>query len=34
LNSGALPAPIDVVENRTVSATLGRDSLNKSVFAG
>ena len=27
LNSGALPAPIDVVENRTVSATLGQDSL-------
>lgn len=34
LNSGALPAPIDVVENRTVSATLGTDSLIKSVRAG
>jgi protein-export membrane protein SecD len=34
LNSGALPAPIDVVENRTVSATLGQDSLEKSVRAG
>ena len=34
LNSGALPAPIDVVENRTVSATLGQDSLNKSLRAG
>ncbi len=34
LNSGALPAPIDVVENRTVSATLGNDSLVKSVRAG
>ncbi len=34
LNSGALPAPLDVVENRTVSATLGADSLNQSLFAG
>ncbi len=34
LNSGALPAPIDVVENRTVSATLGEDSLNQSLRAG
>ncbi len=34
LNSGALPAPIDVVENRTVSATLGQDSLVKSLHAG
>jgi protein-export membrane protein SecD len=34
LNSGALPAPIDVVENRTVSATLGADSLAKSLRAG
>jgi SecD/SecF fusion protein len=34
LNSGALPAPIDVVENRTVSATLGTDSLVKSLRAG
>lgn len=34
LNSGALPAPIDVVENRTVSATLGADSLAQSLKAG
>jgi len=34
LNSGALPAPIDVVENRTVSATLGADSLAQSLRAG
>lgn len=34
LNSGALPAPIDVVENRTVSATLGQDSLTQSLRAG
>lgn len=34
LNSGALPAPLDVVENRTVSATLGADSLRQSLYAG
>ena len=34
LNSGALPAPIDIVENRTVSATLGQDSLTQSLRAG
>jgi protein-export membrane protein SecD len=34
LNSGALPAPIDIVENRTVSATLGADSLRQSLRAG
>jgi protein-export membrane protein SecD len=34
LNSGALPAPIDVVENRTISATLGEDSLRQSLNAG
>jgi len=34
LNAGALPVPIDVVENRTVSATLGADSIRKSLFAG
>ena len=34
LNSGALPAPLDVVENRTVSATLGQESLGQSLMAG
>ena len=34
LNSAALPAPIDIIENRTVSATLGNDSLVKSLRAG
>ncbi len=34
LNSGALPAPLDVVENRSVSATLGAESLNQSLLAG
>ena len=34
LNAGALPIPLDVEENRTVSATLGKDSLVKSMWAG
>jgi preprotein translocase subunit SecD len=34
LNSGALPAPVRVIEERTVGATLGQDSVNKSLLAG
>ncbi|CAD5940295.1 Protein translocase subunit SecD [Planktothrix tepida] len=34
LRGGALPVPVEIVENRTVGATLGRDSINKSVYAG
>jgi preprotein translocase subunit SecD len=34
LNAGALPIPLDVEENRTVSATLGKDSLVRSMWAG
>lgn len=34
LNSGALPAPVKVVEQRTIGATLGTESINKSVLAG
>jgi preprotein translocase subunit SecD len=34
LNSGALPVKLEVVENRTVSATLGSDSIAQSVKAG
>lgn len=34
LNAGALPVPIKVVENRLVSATLGADSVQRSLFAG
>jgi len=34
LNSGALPVPIEVAASSTVSATLGRDSVNKSMQAG
>jgi preprotein translocase subunit SecD len=34
LNAGALPVPVEVIENRTVGATLGEDSLRKSLAAG
>lgn len=34
LRGGALPAPVEVVENRTVGATLGQDSIRSSIYAG
>lgn len=34
LNAGALPLPFTVVSQSTVDATLGKDSVQKSVFAG
>lgn len=34
LRGGALPFPVAVVENRTVGATLGRDSVQRSIYAG
>lgn len=34
LNAGALPAPVTLVEQRTVGATLGAESVQKSVIAG
>lgn len=34
LRYGSLPIPLKVVESRTVSATLGEDSLKKSLVAG
>lgn len=34
LNAGALPVPLEIVENRTVSATLGKDSIQRSLNAG
>jgi len=34
LNAGALPVPVNVIEERTVDATLGSDSVRKSVVAG
>jgi preprotein translocase subunit SecD len=33
LRGGALPFPVELVENRTVGATLGRDSVNRSIVA-
>jgi len=34
LNAGALPVPVELVEQRTVGATLGAESIEKSVKAG
>ncbi|HLI28071.1 MAG TPA: protein translocase subunit SecD [Chloroflexota bacterium] len=34
LNAGALPVPVTVIEERTVDATLGSDSVRKSIVAG
>lgn len=34
LRGGALPVPVEIVENRTVGATLGQDSIRRSVYAG
>lgn len=33
-NAGALPAPITLISQQTVSASLGADSLNKVLYAG
>ena len=34
LRGGSLPFPVEVVENRTVGATLGQDSIRRSIIAG
>lgn len=34
LNAGALPVPVKLVEQRTVGATLGSESITKSLVAG
>ena len=34
LRGGALPVPVQIVENRTVGASLGRDSIQSSINAG
>lgn len=34
LNAGALPVPIEILEQRVVGASLGQDSINKTVKAG
>lgn len=33
LRGGSLPFPVEVVENRTVGATLGQDSVQRSIYA-
>lgn len=34
LNAGALPVPINLISQQTVGASLGRESIDKSLFAG
>ncbi|MHB1313157.1 MAG: protein translocase subunit SecD [Gemmatimonadaceae bacterium] len=34
LRAGALPVPLKVAESRTIGASLGQDSINKSIRAG
>jgi SecD/SecF fusion protein len=34
LRVGALPAPVEVVQNLTVGASMGQDSINKSLLSG
>jgi preprotein translocase subunit SecD len=34
LNAGALPVPVNLVEQRNIGATLGKESIIKSLFAG
>lgn len=34
LNAGALPVPIEIVEQKTIGATLGEESVQKSIRAG
>ncbi|OIP69976.1 MAG: protein-export membrane protein SecD [Oscillatoriales cyanobacterium CG2_30_44_21] len=34
LRAGALPVPVEIVENRTIGASLGSDSILSSIYAG
>ncbi|MEZ2225882.1 MAG: protein translocase subunit SecD [Microcoleus sp.] len=34
LRGGALPVPVEIIENRTVGASLGKDSIQSSITAG
>ncbi|TKB12169.1 protein translocase subunit SecD [Desulforhopalus sp. IMCC35007] len=34
LRVGALPAPVDIIQNMTVGASLGKDSINKGLSSG
>lgn len=33
LRAGSLPAPVNILENRTVGPSLGQDSINKGIFS-
>lgn len=34
LNAGALPVPIEIIQQRTIGATLGNESIQRSLIAG
>ncbi len=34
LRVGALPAPVDIIQNMTVGSSLGQDSINKGIYSG
>lgn len=34
IRAGALPVPVEILEQKTIGATLGEESVNKSLFAG
>ena len=34
LNAGALPVPLEIIEQRHIGATLGQESIQKSILAG
>lgn len=34
IRAGALPVPVEIIENRTVGATLGAESIRQSLYAG
>lgn len=34
LNAGALPVPVKMIEERSIGATLGRESVARSIYAG
>ncbi|MEK7595072.1 MAG: protein translocase subunit SecD [Patescibacteria group bacterium] len=34
LRAGALPVPVEIIEQKTIGATLGEDSIKKSLIAG
>lgn len=34
LNAGVLPVPVKILEQRTIGATLGQSSVDRSIFAG